>query len=403
MDKNTVIFYTGLSLWSMKKNSGAPSFFKTVDLYIRKGWNVYMVTFNSENGAVDIIDRDKLFCMPQKPCYKNTAKRKVGRLYVWKRQKDFEQFAKNATSSILKKITGKVILYAYEVHGVSAAKKMADKYHLPLITRFQGTILFQEKDTFLNHLRHYPHFGALKQNADMVIMTNDGTQGLETLKRLGNTSNNIKFWVNGLDLVEKKDSLVLRNIKNDLGIKQDALMFLTVSRLVPWKRVDRAITLLSQIKDKYPESKLVVVGGGSSQESLEKYAEELGLKESVIFTGAIPHDEVYNYMHSCDIFLSLYDLANVGNPLFESLYLGCCDVVLDGGDTRLFVEDGINGTVVSRNEIDTLPQIVISLIEDETKRNELKENAAKRAKIELYSWNTRMNMEYDAVEKLLEQ
>ena len=49
MEKNTIIFYTGLSLWSMKEKSGAPSFFKTVDLYIRKGWNVYMVTFNEMN------------------------------------------------------------------------------------------------------------------------------------------------------------------------------------------------------------------------------------------------------------------------------------------------------------------------------------------------------------------
>ena len=339
--------------------------------------------------------------MPEKKYYKNINKRKIGKIYTWKRQKDFERYANDITAEILKESAGKVILYAYEVYGVSVAKKMAEKYKLPFVTRFQGTILFQEKDTLINHLRFYPHYGALKQKADLVIMTNDGTQGDSTLKRLGNTSSNIKFWVNGLDLVETKDSLVLKNVKNDLDIKQDEIMFLTVSRLVPWKRVERAIKVLAEVKKSYSKCKLVVVGDGVSRARLEQYAKELAVEDSVVFRGAISHDEVYNYMYSCDVFLSLYDLSNVGNPLFESLYLGCCDVVLDGGDTRLFVEDGVNGIVINKEQINKLPELVLELLENPEKRNVLKKNAAKRAQKELYSWNTRMEMEYDAIQELL--
>ena len=170
---------------------------------------------------------------------------------------------------------------------------------------------------------------------------------------------------------------------------------------MPWKRVERAIKVLAEVKKSYSKCKLVVVGDGVSRARLEQYAKELAVEDSVVFRGAISHDEVYNYMYSCDVFLSLYDLSNVGNPLFESLYLGCCDVVLDGGDTRLFVEDGVNGIVINKEQINKLPELVLELLENPEKRNVLKKNAAKRAQKELYSWNTRMEMEYDAIQELL--
>lgn len=400
--KNTVIFYTGLSLWSMKKKSGAPSFFKTVELYVNRGWNVYMITLNEEDRSAGLIEKDKLFCMPTKKIYKLAQKKKIGKLFVWLRQQDFKRYSKKVSRNILKEVRKNVVIYAYEVHGVSAAKQVAKRYCLPLVTRFQGTLLFTEKDTFLNRLKRYPHFGALQEKADLIIMTNDGSQGMDTLRRVGNKSKNIKFWVNGLDLIEQKGQIHLRSVRDEIGIEKNDVMLLTVSRLEDWKRVDRAIVLLSKLKSDYPNCKLVIVGDGACKKELEDTAKELGIQDCVIFTGAIPHDDVYNYMYSCDIFLSLYDRTNVGNPLLESLTLGCCDVVLDGGDTRHFVENGVNARLVSMSEIDKLSEIVGELLENAEERKRLGCNAKKWATENLYSWETRMNMEYQEVEKLLQ-
>lgn len=48
-----------------------------------------------------------------------------------------------------------------------------------------------EKDNLVNRLRYYPKLQAYGVEADMVLMTNDGTRGDEVLKRSGNKSRKI--------------------------------------------------------------------------------------------------------------------------------------------------------------------------------------------------------------------
>lgn len=403
-NNKTIIFYTGLSIWSMKNKSGAPSFYKTVELYIDKGFNVYLVTFNPDNYTNDIISFSNIYCMDFKERYKKISKKKIGKLYLFWRQIDFVKYAKKVSREILKKERGsQILIYAYEVHGVGPAKRIADKYGLPLITRFQGTILNGIPDTFINRIKKYPHFSALKQKADLIIMTNDGTQGEKTLHDLKNKSENIKFWVNGLDLFKMGVQEKLKNIKKEIGLEDNDKMLLTVSRLEGWKRVDRAIKALAGVLDKHPECKLVIVGDGTCRNDLIAYAKSLGLEKNVVFVGSILHSEVYDYMYSADIFLSLYDLSNVGNPLLESLTLGCCDIVLNTGDTGRFIKNNINGFIINAEELEELPHIILSVLENEELRQKVKKGAKEWALKNLYSWDKRMEMEYEAVSALMRQ
>src|SRR5690606_16223903 len=103
----------------------------------------------------------------------------------------------------------KFVIYAYEVDAVSASKKLSNKFKVPLITRFQGTKHNKTVDNLNNRIRKAPSLQAYKVKADLTIMTNDGTQGLKTLKRLKNKSEKIVFWRNGVvkvadDILEKR-------------------------------------------------------------------------------------------------------------------------------------------------------------------------------------------------------
>lgn len=72
---------------------------------------------------------------------------------------------------------------------------------MPLVTRFYGIWdMMTKKDNFVNRLRYYPKLQAYGIEADMVLMTNDGTRGDEVLKRSGNKSRKIFFWRNGVDI-----------------------------------------------------------------------------------------------------------------------------------------------------------------------------------------------------------
>ena len=76
-------------------------------------------------------------------------------------------------------------IYAYEVHGVLAARLLRRRgYRMPLITRFQGTVMHPALGDRVLYYRRYEEALALKTPADLVIMTDDGTQGEEVLRRL---------------------------------------------------------------------------------------------------------------------------------------------------------------------------------------------------------------------------
>jgi len=91
---------------------------------------------------------------------------------------------------------------------------------------------------------------------------------------------------------------------------------LFASRLVYWKRLDRALELACHLRPKVPDLLLVIVGDGTDRPRLEAEAVRLGVSDSVRFAGAVAHTQMPVFYQTADVFGSLYDLSNAGNPLF---------------------------------------------------------------------------------------
>lgn len=400
--KNTIIIFSWSSLWSMKNKSGAPSFYKTIKLYIDKGWEVFLILADPSNGGNNIVDEKHTFVLKrQKSDEWISAKNSTKVFLLWKMLR-YYLFSKRVTKKIMSKISGNVLFYAYEIHGVSAAKWASKKYQKPLVTRFQGTVATYFQDNLATKIKQFFHIKALKTEADLVIMTDDGTKGLETLRKYGNPTQNICFWKNGLDLLGMQYSFQGKEqLRKELGLQPNDKMLLTVSRLQDWKRVDRAIIALSELVKTDSTIKLVIAGDGPEKEKLKKLVDENKVQNNVIFLGAVAHDRVYDYMSSTDIFLSLYDMSNVGNPLLEALTLGKCVVTLNVGDTGKLITNRVNGIILDVDELNNLPDVILELLNKEEFRLKLESNAKEYAKKNFYSWETRMEMEYQEVNKLL--
>lgn len=400
-----IIFVTGLTLWSMGKDCGGPAFTQTVNKYLQENWDVYIISDVYENIDYDKIPNSHNITVKKSPFKNWTQKRKIGLLFRY-----LDHFIANRKfeKEIRKRIVpGETILYAYEIFGVKACEKVSRKTNIPLVTRFQGTVLSQYKDTITNRIRRFPHFQALSTKADLVIMTDDGTDGLNILNNL-NKDNNILFLRNGLELMEKNITEFKKNFnrnafRKQFNVGEDDFLFLTVSRLVEWKHVERAIKAFSNVHKEKRKTKMIVVGDGEEKNNLQEMALELGVKDCVYFVGAVEHREVYKYMISCDAFLSLYDLSNVGNPLLEAMTLGTCIVTLDVGDTRKLIYNDINGILITYDEIDKLGDILSDLIDCKAKRDLLKKNAEKYAHDNFMTWEQRMEIEYEKVNELLKK
>lgn len=118
-----------------------------------------------------------------------------------------------------------------------------------------------------------------------------------------------------------------------------------------------------------PDQRLLVVGGGPDQPRLEQLAQELGIREQLIFTGLIPPQQIANYYRSGDIFVSASTSETQGLTYMEAmasaLPLLCrADECLDG-----VIQDGVNG-LVYRNEQEFLERLR-QLKEDFAFRNQL--------------------------------
>lgn len=397
-----ILFITNLHLWSLDQGKGGRAFFNTVEGYKNAGWKIWFISSGGEIPN-NLIEADKLY---EKSFFilDKLWQSKIKIVSVFSRYlKIFllnSFYIKTGKQILFRNKESSFIIYAYETDAVYAAKKLSQKFKYPFVTRFQGTV-HSETPNNLNYLiRKAPSLQAYKTSANLTIMTNDGTQGLKTLLRLGNKSNKVVFWRNGVNKIPDNLLFKREQLRKQFEF-ENKFVFLTVSRLVDWKKVDRSIRAFAIVTQKYHETKLVILGDGDSKNSLIDLAEKLGISDKVDFKGAVPQKMVSSYMIAADAFLSFYNLSNVGNPLMEAMMCGKPIVTLDVGDTNELIKNGENGVLLSPDKLDEIPNILIKIIENKKFCRKIATGALQTAHTEFWSWEERISTEISEVESLL--
>jgi glycosyltransferase involved in cell wall biosynthesis len=114
--------------------------------------------------------------------------------------------------------------------------------------------------------------------------------------------------------------------------------YVTLSRLVHYKRVDLIVEAFNQM----PEKKLIVIGEGTSFDALRKIA-----KENIIFTGYLPKNEAmacmskakaFVFMAKEDFGIAPLEASACGTPVIAYGQGGACETVING-KTGLYVEE----------------------------------------------------------------
>lgn len=90
-------------------------------------------------------------------------------------------------------------------------------------------------------------------------------------------------------------------VRERLGLDKDALIFVTVRRLVPRTGVRILIDALLIVRDRMGDNvQLIVVGEGRERESLERYAASIGLKKFVRFVGRSGDEDLPMWYQAAD-------------------------------------------------------------------------------------------------------
>jgi len=401
MTKPRILVISELDVWSMGRGKGGPALSRTLRAYVEDGWDVTFITSNAGSDeerppGMEVIR----FSVPWVERLK--AVRIVGffaRLLFW-------IYFQVRVFSIARRCARKApfaVVYGYEITAVPVARWLSRLWRVPLVSRFQGTIFGVDCERRrLGRLRAWDHWLALRTPADLVIMTNDGTQGDRVLERLGVAMDRVRFWMNGTDREAYSVLPGKQEARRRLALRGGPTI-LTVSRLVGWKRVDRALRALPEVCRAIPDCQLVVVGDGEQRARLEALAADLAVAARVRFVGAVSRREVIEYSAAADLFLSLYDWSNLGNPLFEAMLAGKCVVTLDNGDTSTVVHDGANGILLKEDQLHTLPALLVRLLTDDDLRSRLEKQAKAYAFSRFWTWRDRMTAELEAVREIASQ
>lgn len=161
-------------------------------------------------------------------------------------------------------------------------------------------------------------------------------------------------------------------------VDSSSLNLLYVGRVVPHKKVEDAIVLLSELQNYFTTVTLTVVGDTPNalyQQSLEEKVLSLELlDDSVVFTGKVDDRQLYKYYCASDLFITMSEHEGFGIPVLEAIYFGM-PVVLKGGNAAEKVA-GEFGLVVDDIENKKTITNVVKLMKDDARKLYYKENGS---------------------------
>ena len=163
------------------------------------------------------------------------------------------------------------------------------------------------------------------------------------------------------------------------------LNILFIGRLEKRKGVDYLLEAYRQIKPKYPESRLIIVGPGIRlRHKYEKRVRKNNLKD-VVFVGYASYQDLPRYYKTADIVCCpAIGWESFGIVLVEAMAVGKPIVASNIQGYNSVVTDGVDGLLVPPKNAAKLAEALISLMTDESLRQKM--GARGRAKAVDYDW-----------------
>ena len=423
--KLTVLAISGLPLWNMGEKKGMPSLYEGVKAFIRHGHNVHFITcFPPLHGSEVEVDHSKEYIKEGIRIYQfsipllSALKRLKNRTFSPHPLIQLFQYAIHLFSEYTiwilftigavfkaKRVSSKYhpdVIYAYNEFAALAGYIVAKMYKVPNITRLFGTFLYYVLSSVGFWLRYAVAISGYVIPSAYLIVANDGTKGNKVAEALGINKKRLRFWRNGVDLSIYDPDLDVETVKRKLGISKNVKIILSLCRLERWKGVHKLIEIIPQIVSKEKNVLFIIVGDGSQKPDLEKMVKKLKISKWVHFRGSANREQVKEFLNIADIFVTLQDLSNLSNVFLEAFTCGKCIVTINDGSTEELLKNGHSGVLVNPNNIKKeLPEVLLDLIKNESKRKQMGENARRIALKKLQSWEERGDMEVRLIENLI--
>ncbi|MEL1243006.1 N-acetyl-alpha-D-glucosaminyl L-malate synthase BshA [Flavobacterium sp. DGU11] len=188
----------------------------------------------------------------------------------------------------------------------------------------------------------------------------------------------------------KREIYVIPNFieidKNKLDAKSDchrSMMATETQKIVTHisnfrkvKRIPDIVKIFFEIQKKLP-AKLMMVGDGPERAGAEELCEELGISDKVIFFGN--SNEIDKILCFSDLFLLPSETESFGLAALEAMASGVPVISTNTGGLPEVNREGYSGYLSDVGDIQDMAEKAISILSDDEKLLEFKENALKVA------------------------
>lgn len=277
-------------------------------------------------------------------------------------------------------------------------KKLFRKKNLKIICTSHGGDIFGLQNPFMKKIKRWT-----LNNVDRLTVVSNAIK--EEVKKLDARDNlPIEVVPMGVDAElfnpDKYDS----KIKEKYGIEGSFLLF--VGRLAEKKGVKYLIDAMPAVIQEHPKTKLLIVGSGSLENELKKQIKNLNLENDVIFTGAIPNNELPSYYATADIFIGPSIIAKGGDAegfglvFVEALMSKTCVITSDFKAISDIIKNEDTGIQIDVRNQKIFSEKIIKLIDNAKERKRLVENGYNFVK-DNFTWDIITDKYRNLIDKMI--
>lgn len=135
------------------------------------------------------------------------------------------------------------------------------------------------------------------------------------------------------------DAKARKEVRKDLGIREDAFVLSHVGRFSPEKNHSKIVSVFTKILAKHNNAVLLLCGDGPAKQATEDLAVKLGIADSVLFLGAV--DDIPSILSSSDVFIFPSFHEGLPYALLEAQANGLPCIISDTIDCESFQKDYI--------------------------------------------------------------
>ncbi len=278
------------------------------------------------------------------------------------------------------------------------AAKLSKVYNKPFVLTQHNT--FIEYNNIFDQVELLNDLSVGKQNlnaADKIITISEATK--KYVLRLGAKPSKVQVVYNGVDLERFRPIAGKREeMRRKLGIPRDAVVVLTVRRLVYKNGVDTLLDCAHIAATKNPKIVFLAVGTGPDSDSVKLQVAQLGITANFRLAGFVSDEDLSSYYNLADLFV-LPSKSGEGLPLVALEAMACGLPVIAtnvGGISEILLDD--YGKLVPPNRPELLAEAVLdyAALDFSSRKNELRAMVEKR-----FSWDANVERLAQIYEELI--